>query len=455
MDTGVLIQIAQLILCLSILVVLHELGHFIPAKLFKTKVEKFYLFFDPWFSIFKKKIGETEYGIGWLPLGGYVKIAGMIDESMDKEQLKQPAQPWEFRSKPAWQRLIIMAGGITVNIILGYIIFSAMLFTWGEQYVKNEDLKYGIQVDSLGQSVGFQNGDKIISIDGKTPEPVQKAQFQLILSDSAKILRNGKEISLHFKDEDKAAMFAGIKQGGIFQIRVPAVIGMALKENNAYKSGLRDGDLIQKINGNSITYFDEATKYIKPNKNAKITVEYVRDGKTQTQEVMTDKDGRIGIAPLYVGWNATNEKLSGKYIKITDKQYSLGEALAHGGTKAYEVLKQQVESFSMILFKPKTKAFKEAGSFFSITKAFDPSWDWRQFWGMTGMLSLVLAFMNVLPIPALDGGHIVFTLWEMITGRKPSDKFLEYAQIAGTVILLALMVTVIGWDFFKTFFLKN
>lgn len=448
MSSGVWIQIAQLILSLSILVILHELGHFLPAKWFKTRVEKFYLFFNPYFSLIKKKIGDTEYGIGWLPLGGYVKIAGMIDESMDKKQMNKSPEPWEFRSKPAWQRFIIMGGGVTVNVILGYFIFSMLLFTWGQSFINTQDLKYGIVADSIGKSIGFKNGDQLLKIDRKTTTAFNTARKDLLFSHQATVLREGKEVTLHFSDEDKAKMFAAFKHNGLINARMPAHVGYVADSLGAANAGVITGDKILKVNNTPVYYFDELSSMIRKNASQSVSLLIERKGEKKQIPVRVNKNGLIGIASL-----SSTPDLLKKEFNITDKKYGFFEALNKGGRYAYEMLKDNAYSIYMIIFKPKTEAYKQAGSFISITKAFSPYWDWQKFWFMTGQLSLVLAIMNLLPIPALDGGHMVFTLWEIITRRKPKQKFLETAQIIGGIIILTLIVVIISWDVIKNFFL--
>ncbi|APD06973.1 putative zinc metalloprotease [Flavobacteriaceae bacterium UJ101] len=446
MDSGVLIQIAQLVLCLSILVVLHELGHFLPAKWFKTKVEKFYLFFDPYFSLVKKKIGETEYGIGWLPLGGYVKIAGMVDESMDTEQMKKDPEPWEFRSKPAWQRLIIMAGGIIVNVILGGFIFAGILFTWGVSYLPNENVENGIVTDSLTQAIGFQTGDKVLSIDGEKIVKFNDIN-RLILegAEDVEVDRNGQIVHIPIKDED-AVPLMDFQQanGSLFVPRGPVKVGFVAEDTAASKGGLQVDDQVTKVNNQEVVFFDEFQKLIKANKGKTLNVEVLREGKPQNLviNVPDSINPKIGVAP------------SQSYLKdkVARVEYGFLESIPAGFKEAFTSLGTQVKVLGGI-FTRDAKIAKNMGSFFSITKQFDKTWDWHRFWILTGTLSMFLAFINLLPIPALDGGHIVFTLYEMITGKKPSQKFLETAQIIGGIFLMTLMAVVIGWDVIKNFFL--
>ncbi len=446
MDFGVLTQIAQLILSLSILVGLHELGHFLPAKWFKARVDKFYLFFDPYFSLIKKKIGETEYGIGWLPLGGYVKIAGMVDESMDKEQLSKDPEPWEFRSKPAWQRLIIMSGGIIVNVLLGGFIFAGILFTWGTSYLPNNSVESGVVTDSLTQSIGFKTGDKVLSIDGQEILKFNDInRFILEGANDVEIDRNGEILHISIEDEHVVPLMDYQQaNGSLFIPRLPAKIGFVQEESSASKAGLLENDVVQNVNGKLIQYFDEFQSVIKENKGGELNLKINREGVSRQiiVPVADSVNPKIGIIP-------SRDIFEGK---IKTVQYGFFESIPKGFETAFSSLGTQLKILGGI-FTRDAKIAKNMGSFFSITKQFDQNWDWHKFWLLTGTLSMFLAFMNLLPIPALDGGHIVFTLYEMITGKKPSQKFLETAQVIGGVFLMLLMATVIGWDIIKNFFL--
>ncbi len=440
----ILIRVLQFILSLSILIVLHELGHFIPAKLFKTKVEKFYLFFDPWFSLVKKKIGETEYGIGWLPLGGYVKISGMIDESMDKEQMQKPPEPWEFRSKPAWQRLIIMLGGVTVNIILPMFIYAMILFTWGEQYLPVESAKYGIYVgDSLSRSIGLQDGDKIISVGGKELESFSSAEIsQKILLDEAKYIeveRNGTEEKLMLSDDIAKQL---IKRNGLLAIapRMPFMVKDFVKGSYAKEIGFQKGDQLVAVNGQSIFELREYVNYFDEHKGDSTAFTVKRNSEEVNLEGIIPESGKIGVELMVETDLFETEKI----------EYGFFESLPAGVTKTFSVLGGYISQFKL-LFNPDTEAYKSLGGFVSIGKLFPAQWDWYRFWSMTALLSVMLAFMNILPIPALDGGHVLFLLYEIISGRKPGDKFLEYAQIAGMVILFSLLIFANANDFFKMF----
>ncbi|WP_233861747.1 RIP metalloprotease RseP [Tenacibaculum piscium] len=445
-----LIKAVQFILSLSLLIVLHELGHFIPAKIFKTKVEKFYLFFDYKFSIFKKKIGDTVYGIGWIPLGGYVKIAGMIDESMDTEQMSKPAQPWEFRSKPAWQRLIIMLGGVTVNFILGIVIYICLMYAYGEKFLPNENLKDGVWVQSqLGKDLGLQTGDKILTIDGETIQKFKDLPLEFINGNNYTINRNGtileKEIPTDFisklMDRDKNA-------GSFINIRLPLIIAQIAKDSPNINSGLQPKDIVIAINGVTIRYFDEAQIELEKNKGQAIDIIVKRGTENVTIPVKISEKGKLGVSLGQVSVKDL-EKLG--YYQLAEKNYSIGEAIPAGTVKAWTTVTSYVKQLKKI-FNPSTGAYKGLGGFISIGSIFPAEFSWEVFWNITAFLSIMLGVMNLLPIPALDGGHVVFTLWEMITGKKPGDKFLEYAQLVGFVLLITLLLFANGNDIFRTFF---
>ncbi len=444
----IFIKVSQFILSLSILIVLHELGHFIPAKLFKTRVEKFYLFFDYKFSLFKKKIGDTVYGIGWIPLGGYVKISGMIDESMDTEQLEKEPQPWEFRSKPAWQRLIIMLGGVTVNFILGILIYIFMLNVWGEKYLPNENLKDGIWVQNqLGTDLGLQTGDKILTIDGNKIQKFRSLTLEFVNGDDYTIERNGeiikKEIPIDFISK---LVDQGKDHGPIISFRYPFIIGKVSDSSKNINSGLKPKDLIIAINKKPIKYFDEAKKELDNYKNQDITLTVKRNNNTEEEiSVYINKDAKIGVA--LAGTSLTDlEKLG--YYELETKTYTFLEAIPAGFNKTYETLANYVKQLKKV-FNPSTGAYKGLGGFISIGSIFPAVWDWQTFLNITAFLSIMLGFMNLLPIPALDGGHVVFVLYEMITGKKPSDKFLEHAQVVGFFLLIALLLFANGNDVYR------
>jgi len=437
---GVLIQIAQLILSLSILIVLHEGGHFFTARLFKIRVEKFYLFFDPWFSLFKIKRGDTEYGIGWLPLGGYVKISGMIDESMDKEQMKQPAQPWEFRAKPAWQRLIVMVGGVTVNLLLGLFIYTMMAKVYGTEILPNKNVTYGIYCDSTALKMGLRNGDKIVSVDGKQVENFNKIPGEIILNKahSVQVMRDGQQVNVPVKEEDISAMLSDPK--GFIQPGIPALVDTVIPNSGAQKAGISRKDTIKKIDTIPIRYYQDISQVDQKfaGKDVKITVN--SGGQIKTLDVQVDKDGKIGIgapADLTI------------FFKTEKKTYSLFESIPIGISRGVETITSYAQQLKVI-FTVKG-ASKQVGGFITLGKAYSKVWDWQAFWGFTAFLSIMLAFLNILPIPALDGGHVLFLLYEIISGRKPSEKFMEYAQYAGMILLLSILVFANGNDIFRLF----
>ncbi len=435
----ILVKATQFFLSLSLLIILHELGHFIPAKLFKTRVEKFYLFFDPWFSVFKKKVGETEYGIGWLPLGGYVKISGMIDESMDKEQMKKPAEPWEFRSKPAWQRLIIMIGGVTVNVILGIAIYAGVLAYWGEQYLPTENATYGIAVDSTGESIGLRDGDKILLVNGNEVENFNQIPMEIVLgAESVTVERDGQELDLPVTSANIKAM---VQNPAFMTPRIPYVVGEFTNSSVAKKAGLLEGDRIVGLNGRQLEFFDEYIDSIPAYAGRTVTLTAQRETERVVVEVPVPEHGKIGVYP------------GGSYADFFDietKKYGVFESIPAGYHRATGTLSNYIRQFK-IIFDTETEAYKSVGGFLTIGNQFPSTWDWQYFWNFTAFLSIMLAFLNILPIPALDGGHVVFVLWEMITRRKPSEKVLEYAQMVGFVILLALLVFANGNDILKLF----
>ena len=436
----VLIQASQLILSLSILVVLHELGHFIPAKLFKTRVEKFYLFFDPWFSLFKTKKGDTEYGIGWLPLGGYVKISGMIDESMDTEQMKQPPQPWEFRSKPAWQRLIIMIGGVSVNVVLGMAIYAMVLFVWGTEYIPTENLKYGIYADSTAQEIGLQSGDKIIEVGGHKVEKFDDISINILLEEEKTILveRENARKEIAIPSDVIASIIKN--QKSFLQPAVIPLVQQVVEGSNAEKAGLKEGDQVIQIDERSTPFFQDVVSELGKRKGKEIQLSVLRDNNTITLNATVAENGTLGFGIVPI-----NEQLV-----VAFEKYTLLESIPAGIHKAYDSFDNYIKQIKLI-FQPETEAYKSLGGFITIGKAFSPEWDWQRFWTFTAFLSIILAIMNILPIPALDGGHVMFLIYEMLTGRKPHEKVLEYAQIAGIVILLSLMLLANGNDILRLF----
>lgn len=442
---GILTQIGQLLLSLSILVVLHEMGHFFFARLFKTRVEKFYLFFNPWFSLFKYKKGDTEYGLGWLPLGGYVKISGMIDESMDKEQLNKEPQPYEFRSKPAWQRLLIMLGGVLVNLVLGMFIYSLVLFSWGDQYLPNKNLTDGVWcTDSLAFNLGLQNGDKILEVNNKPINKFSDILPEMIYGQTMTIERAGELITLELP-LDFIEKLIDIKGIPILYPRIPFVISQIPDTSINSKSGLSKLDRIVSLNGVEIKYYDQFPLIADSLRNRKVIAEVIRDKEKLSIPVTISDEGKIEVNTGIINYHDLG--LLGIY-KFESTKYSFLESIPAGYQKALDKLVFYVKQFKLIL-NPSTGAYKGLGGFGMIGKLFPTQWDWQSFWELTAFLSLILAFMNILPIPALDGGHVMFLLYEIIFRRKPSDKFLEYAQITGMVILFSLLIFANGNDIYR------
>jgi len=442
----IIIKAAQLIASLSILVILHELGHFIPAKLFKTRVEKFYLFFDPWFSLFKVKRGDTEYGIGWLPLGGYVKISGMIDESMDKEQMKLPPKPYEFRSKPAWQRLIIMVGGVTVNIILAMAIYSMTLFVWGEKYLPTQNLTDGIwTVDSLANEIGLQNGDKILTLNGESIDRFSDIMPEMLGGGTLEIERQGSQKFIEIPGDFISTLIDNESKQLIYP-RMPALVAEVADESpNGDK--IQPKDKIIGINGISVKYFDELKTQLQDYSDESVQIVIDRDGQIITEDVLISAEHTIGFAPAFYSFR--DLEMGGIY-EFANLKYGVLESFPAGINKAIDKLNSYVKQFKLIL-NPETGAYKGLGGFASIGNLFPATWSWQAFWEITAFLSIILAFMNILPIPALDGGHVMFLLYEIVSGRKPSEKFLEYAQLAGFVILISLLLYANGMDVVRSF----
>jgi len=435
----ILIKILQFVMSLSILVIIHELGHFTLAKFFKTRVEKFYLFFDPWFSIFKHKKGETEYGIGWLPLGGYVKISGMIDESMDKEQMKLPPQPWEFRSKTSWQRLLIMTGGVIFNFIFAMLIFILVLFAWGETYLPTANVKYGIVTDSVGYAIGLRNGDKILTIDNQHVENFLEITSDIVLNNrkTIQVDRDGTALNIDIPKEYIPKMLKG---KGMIDSRIPFgpyVIESFGKKSPCITAGVLLKDQITGIDDKKFTYYDEFQKYLSDNKEHPLTLNLLRKGANLNITVTPDSLGMLEI----IGRNQALDQI----FELKTIKYGFVQSIPAGINKGFKTISDYLKQFKLI-FSKHTKAYQSLGGFITIGNIFPGVWDWQRFWNLTAFLSIILAVMNILPIPALDGGHVLFLLFEVITGKKPSDKFLEYAQIAGMIILLALLLYANGND---------
>lgn len=440
----IIIKLSQFLLSLSLLIILHELGHFIPAKLFKTRVEKFYLFFDVKYSLLKKKIGETEYGIGWLPLGGYVKISGMIDESMDKEQMALPPQPWEFRSKPAWQRLIIMLGGVTVNFILAFIIYIGMAFVYGDTYIANADLKDGLLIENPAMiKAGFKTGDKILAVDGSEIAKFDNdINMKIIMGKEVLIERNGVQQTVTMPN-DIVDQLSKHEKSPIVSIRMPLVIGAVTEESK--NTALEPKDIVLSLNGQKTKYFDEAKTILESNKGKTISAVVLRDQKETQVQVIVNKEGKLGVKTAGLGMDSL-EKLG--YYKVSVQNYGFFESIPVGIEKGKNQLIGYGKQLKMI-FNPDTGAYKQVGGFAAIYNIFPNTWSWEVFWTITALLSIMLGVMNLLPIPALDGGHVMFLLYEIISGKKPSDKFLENAQMVGFVLLITLLLFANGNDIYK------
>lgn len=438
--SGIVIQAIQFFASLSLLVFIHEFGHYITARMFGVRVEKFYLFFNPWFSLYKRKIGDTEYGIGWLPMGGYVSLAGMIDESMNTEQMKQEPQPWEFRAKPAWQRLIVMLAGIIMNILLAMLIYSFSLFTWGESYIHNDDMVNGYVYNERAKSLGFEDGDKIVSIDGEKIENIVTITEMLIIADDERevvIERDGEEQTIAIPLSELVAMREDGSISSFFAPYIEFVVS-DVEYESSIAAGMMANDRIIAIDGTSVSYFMEGTTLLQEAKSRNAEIDVVR-GSTDTirLSVPVDEDGRIGVMV--------------NTITPRTKEYGFFESIPAGVVLTGEKLASYWEQIKMIV-NPETKSYKEVGSFIAIGSIFPESWNWQSFWALTAFISIVLAVMNVLPIPGLDGGHALFTLWEIITRRKPSEKFLEIMQYIGMGLLLLLFVYAMGNDIVRFFF---
>lgn len=434
-----LIMTGQLLLGLSILVILHELGHFLTARAFGIKVEKFYLFFDAWnFKLFSFKYKDCEYGIGWLPLGGYVKIAGMIDESMDTEQLSGPPQPWEFRSKPAWQRLIVMLGGVTVNIFLGIFIFWMLIFKFGETYTPNDKLINGIAPGKIGKEIGLLPGDKVTAVNGKKIERFSELT-------SSKVLLGNSELTIDRNGETKIISVPGnvlelVSDYGIDQfIEARSIIGRVesvTPNSNAQKAGIIKGDSILSVNNVPVKFHDEFQSVTQANRGKEVPLTLIRNNQLITLNSKVGADGTLGFSFLRVG------------VPVENKQYGFLQALPIGASKAWGSFTDNAKGLGKVV-KGEVKANKAFTGPVGIARMFGATVNWAWFWSLVGLLSMALALMNLLPIPALDGGHAMFLLLEMVKGKPLSDKFMERAQLVGFVILVALMAFILGNDILK------
>lgn len=445
----IFIKIVQFVLSLSILVLFHEFGHFLFAKLFKTRVEKFYMFFNPWFSLFKFKKGETEYGIGWLPLGGYVKIAGMIDESMDTEQMKQPAQPWEFRAKPAWQRLLIMLGGVMVNVLLAFVIYIGILFTWGETYLPAKNVTYGVVCDSVFTNMGMQNGDIVVALDNKELERFDDIIPEILLNHpgTIQVMRDGERITLNipptFVPQLLEMSSRSFKINPLLSPRRPVdgiEIGDFAEYSVAYDAGMRKGDRILSVNGTSFQFYDQFTDLLEKSRGGQVNTRVLRGADTLNYAFMLGNDGKFGIYPI----------LPAGAFQLATRDYTFWEAIPAGIEMGVNQLGAYVKQLKL-LFSQGDTAYKSVGGMASIANIFPGVWNWESFWGLTALISIMLAVVNVLPIPALDGGHVLFLLYEVVTRRKPGEKFMEYAQIAGMIFIFGLFILANVNDVIKFF----
>lgn len=441
-----IIKIGQFLLSLSLLIVLHELGHFIPAKAFKTRVEKFYLFFDVKYSLFKKKIGETVYGIGWLPLGGYVKISGMIDESMDTEQMAQEPQPWEFRSKPAWQRLIIMLGGVFVNFLLALVIYIVASFVYGDTDISASSLKDGFVIENpILTKIGFKTGDKIVKVDGEPVTYESDIRRNIIGANNVTIKRGEEEKTIELPI-DFLGQLSSSDDRSLFDLRQPFIVEKIMDTSLNKSVDLQKGDIFKSINGKPAEYFDQVAPILEDTKGQTINVTIQRGNTTINRDLKVDQYAKLDVVTTRS--LKTFEELG--YLKIITKNYSFGESFGVG----FKKFTSQITSYFgqlKAIFNPKTGAYKGVGGFKAIYDIFPSTWSWQAFWGLTAFLSIMLGVLNLLPIPALDGGHVMFLLYEMVTGRKPNDKFMEYATMIGVFLLLGLVLYANGMDIFRAF----
>ena len=436
----ILIKVVQFFMSLSLLVAIHEFGHYLAARIFKIRVEKFYIFFDPWFSLFKWKRGETEYGVGWLPLGGYVKIAGMIDESMDLEQMQAPVQPWEFRAKPAWQRFIVMIAGVTMNVLLAMIIYSGIRYVSGESYMANDDVKWGYVFNDTAKAMGFQDGDKVVSIDGNAIDDVNDIRAQLLLTKDARTVvvnRGGEQVEFTIPFESLLEMRRNRQYEDLYTLRIPFIVD-SLASESAQAAGLQVGDEVVACNGEQVDVPTMTDLLQNRYKGDTVTLSVLRSGVISELRVPVNTDGKIGVL------------LKSDIFQPRTKTFTLLEAVPAGVSMVGETISEYWQQLKLI-FQPKTKMYEELGGFIAIGNIFPSEWDWLRFWSMTAFLSVMLAVLNILPIPGLDGGHALFTLWEMLTGRKASDKFLEIMQYIGFALLLALVIYANGNDIYRLF----
>ncbi len=431
-----IIKILQFLLSLSLIIVVHEFGHFIFAKIFKCRVEKFYLFFDWKFSLLKHKFGETTYGIGWIPLGGYVKIAGMVDESMDKKQLAEDKKPWEFRSKPAWQRLLIIVGGVLMNFVLAAVIYIALAWTYGESYISNKDVHSGYQFSQTAQTIGFEDGDKILTVDGQEIDNSAMLAQAILLGEQRNVVveRGGKEVVITISDSQVGEL---LKEGDFVVPRTPLVVGELSTSDNSEL--LKVGDSLMAINGVNMRFSDEFRAELQKHKGDSVTLSFMRGGEVMQGRAKVSGEGSLGFytQPINI-------------YPVTERSYSFFEAVPYGLNRGVEQIAGYFDQLGLI-FSPETEAYKGVGGFITMGKIFPEQWNWMFFWNITALLSIMIGVLNIMPIPALDGGHLVFILYEMITGRAPSQKFMEGAQLVGFIIIIGVVILANGNDIIKLF----
>ena len=437
----ILIKIAQLFLCFTILVGIHELGHFLMARAFKIRVEKFYIFFDPWFSLFKFKRGDTEYGLGWLPLGGYVKIAGMIDESMDKEQMKQPVKPDEFRAKPAWQRFLVMIAGVVMNVLLAIVIYCGICYVWGDSYLSNEDARWGYNFNETGHRLGFRDGDRFVSLDGEPVDNIQTLLNGLLITKGDRevvVERDGEQVTLTLPLQELIDMRRERAYEDLFTLRHPFLVDSVVVPG---ASALRHGDEIVAMEDSTGLEFPGYQALLKSHAGGEVRLAVKRAGCDSLLHftLPVTAEGKLGVLALAP-------------YTLRTQEYTFWESIPAGFRKAGRMLSSYWEQLKLIV-QPKTKLYEELGGFIAIGSIFPGSWNWEGFWLTTAFLSIMLAVMNILPIPGLDGGHAIFTFWEMLTGRKVSERVLETAQYVGLIIILALVLYANGNDIYR-FFIK-
>ncbi|MCH5305428.1 MAG: RIP metalloprotease RseP [Rikenella sp.] len=438
----IFIKILQVIACFSLLVLVHEFGHFLFAKLFGARVDKFYLFFNPWFSIFKFRIGETEYGMGWVPFGGYCKIAGMVDESMDTEQLKSDPQPWEYRSKPAWQRLLIIVGGVLMNIVLAIGIYIGITCAWGDSYIRTKDVEAGFMFSPVAHEIGFRDGDKILSVGGTYVDNYSQVPAAILLDDAreAVVERNGVQTTITI---DAKYIKSMLKDKEFISLRMPFVVGQVAPDGGAEVAGLTAGDSLTGVEGMPMRWFDEFRAAFAQHKGDTVRVDFVRNGERMTAEVPISDEGMAGAYLAAIN-------LADIY-PISTRRYSFWEAIPVGCSRAFTSIGSYLKQLKLIV-SPETEAYKSVGGIIAMGNFFPGEWNWLSFWQITALISIMLAVLNILPIPMLDGGHMVFILYEMITRRTPSDKFMERAQLVGMIIVFGIVILANGNDILKLFY---